>query len=596
MTIQVEPILKEFAVVKAKRAPWEAVWELIARYMLQRKQGFQSDVTPGEFYTHDDVNNNIAGQALQTMISSLDGALWKNGARTFRIVKPRQASNSEENKKFYAEINARVVAQMEHEKAAFGTARLEAFTENCAFGTAALGIFEAPKGSEHKVEYRALALKNLYVCEDSRGRIYKEFYETEYDAFQIVEEYGDVALTERIKAKQDANDRTTKFKVLWVVRPRAEYKKGGAGLTRFAYESIHILEDEKIVLREAGYSANPITVSRFYKNEGEEYGRSAGYNALNPTIELCALVEIITKGSETSAFPPWYVLDDGTFGNGVIDRSPNSVIPIDVTSSKLTGAPPIGPVGSVGELNPALKLLEWLIEEIKAHFFVDKLTDLNNKTRMTLGEAQIRKELQADSVGSIYSRQIEEQLTPTIRRTLAVLEEALVLGVMPKSTEHVMLTAARQPALLIPDELVSLKKQGVEIYQIEYISPAARILRAEELRGNLSTWQFAAAFGAVSPRLMLWLDEDETMAMIRDLYGASDRILVSDTKFQEKLKAWEQSQQMRMQLEAAKVSAEVKAKEASANQQNAQAEATVGGLNGLINGGGAGNAYADMVV
>jgi len=593
MEINIDATLKEFSAVKTRRAPWEPVWELIARFMFQRKTGFTTTTLPGDFYGSEDVCDNTAGQALQQMVSSLDGALWKNGARTFRIKKPRQARDSEEIKKFYNEINARVVYQMEHEKASFGTARQEAFYEGAAFGTDALGVFAAPEGSDHKVEYKAMSLKKLYVVEDAKGRVYKEFYEDEFDAFQLVAEYGEVALTEKVKALLDSNNHGTKLKVLWVIRPRGDYQPDGPGQTKYSYESIHILMDEKIVLRQAGFSGNSIIVSRFFKNEGEEYGRSPGYNALTPTVKLNALVELVEKGGELTALPSWYVLDDGTFGNGTIDRSPGSVIPIDVTSSKISGMAPIGQIGSVGDLNVVIKMIEYLIAEIKGHFFIDRLTDLNNKTRMTLGEAQIRNEMRADSVGSIFSRQIDEKLTPTIRRTISVLDESGELGIVPNSDMHVMKVAEEKEALLIPEDLLKLKVQGIEIYEIEYISPAARILRSEELRGVISTWQFAAGFSGVDPKLMLWLDGDATMKTVRDLYGAPGEILVSQDMYDKKLAAYNESQQMMSQAQLMQAAADIKAKEASANQQNAQAEATVSGMNGMTNGGGAG--YASMI-
>lgn len=588
MAVDIDPILKEFSAVKIRRAPWEPVWELIARYMYQRKQGFTTVGSPGDFYNHDDVMNNVAGESLQSMISSIDGALWKNGGRTFRIKPPRQIRVTDEIKEFYKEINSRKDYQMEHEKAAFGTARMEAFGDGAAFGTDGIGVFPAPKGSEHKVEYKAMSLKSLYVVEDAKGRVYKEFYETEFTAFQLIDEYGEVARTDKVKALLEVNNHETKMKVLWVVRPRGDYSPAGSGQQVFSYESIHILEDEKVVLREAGFSGNAIVVSRFYKNEGEEYGRSAGFNALDPTISINAVDELLAKGFELSAFPSWYVLDDGTLGNGVIDRSAAGVIPIDATSSKITGLAPIGQIGNVGDLNGALKLRDALVLEIRGHFFVDKLTDLNNKTRMTLGEAQIRNELRAESVGSIFSRQIEEKLTPVIRRTIKILEEAGEFGVESNSTQHVMLKAEGKEPLLIPVELVTLRTQGIEIYQIEYISPAARILRSEELRGVISVWQFAAAFGAISPELGLRIDKKRSMELVQDLYGASGDILLSEDKYEEALKAFQESQAMMMQARMTALAADVKAKEASANQQNAQADATAGGMNGLLNGGGAG--------
>ena len=449
--MNIEAILKEFKSVKARRSPWEPVWELIARYMFQRKQGFTTVSTPGDFYTHDDVVDNTAGGALQTMVSSLDGALWKNGGRTFRIIRPKQARDTEEIKTFYRECNSRLLGQMEHEESAFGTARQEALAEAVGFGTDAIGVFKSKPGSKHKVEYRSLPLKNLYVVEDSRGRVIKEFYEFEYTAFQLVGEYGEVAKTDKVKAALDTDNHDQKFKVLWLVRPNESQDK------KQSYESIHILSDDKISVRESGFNGNPIVVSRFYKNEGEEYGRCPSYNALSPTIELNGVVEILTKGGELTALPSWYVLDDGTFGNGTIDRSPGGVVPIDATSSRITGMAPIGQIGAVGSLAPLLKLMEMLVIEIKQHFLNDKLTDLNNTTRMTLGEAQIRNELRADNTGSIFSRQIDEKLTPVIRRTIAVLEEEGELGVDTGSELFVQLTAAGKIPLVVPSELVTLR-------------------------------------------------------------------------------------------------------------------------------------------
>jgi len=588
MAVHPDLIKKEFAAVKSRRTPWENVWELIARYIFQRKQGFTTISTPGDFYTHEDVLDNTAGQAHQTMVSSLDGALWKNGGRTFRIKKPRQARDTKEIREFYAEINARVQGQMEHENSGWGTARQEALAEGSAFGTDAIGIFKAKKGSQHKIEYRSLPLKNLYVVEDARGRVVKEFYEFEYDAFQLVAEYGAEAKTDKVNAAIEANNRDTKFKVIWLVRPNES-----PDTIKQSYESIHILSDDNKILRHGGFNGNSIVVSRFYKNEGEEYGRSPGYNALSPTIELNGVVEIITQGGELTALPSWYVLDDGTFGNGTIDRSPGGVIPIDVTSSRITGMAPIGQIGAVGSLAPLLKLVEWLTFEIKAHFLNDKLTDLNNTTRMTLGEAQIRNELRADNTGAIFSRQLEEKFTPVIRRTIAILEEEGDLGIEPGSDLYKQGVASGKMILEIPSELLDLRKQGVEIYPIEYISPAARILRSEEVRGLISLWQFATTFSAAAPELMLWINKRKTMPMVRDLYGAPEDSIISEEEFELAYDEWKKSQAEQQQIQAAAIAAEIAAKTASANQQNAQAAATKGGMNGLVNGGGAG--MADMI-
>jgi hypothetical protein len=53
--VDVERILKEFEPVKTKRSYNENLWELIARYMLQRKSGFKGRVGAERFLQHEDV-------------------------------------------------------------------------------------------------------------------------------------------------------------------------------------------------------------------------------------------------------------------------------------------------------------------------------------------------------------------------------------------------------------------------------------------------------------------------------------------------------------------------------------------------------------
>jgi len=249
---------------------------------------------------------------------------------------------------------------------------------------------------------------------------------------------------------------------------------------------------------------------------------------------------------------------------------------------------PIGQIGAVGSLQPLLKLMEMLIVEIKTHFLNDKLNDLNNTTRMTLGEAQIRNELRADNTGAIFSRQLEEKFTPVIRRTIGILEEVGELGVVPGTDIYKQLVASGREPLVIPDELLELREQGVEIYPIEYISPAARILKSEEVRGMISIWQFASTFAASAPELMLWIDKKKAMPIAAELYGAPEGTLVSEEEFEVNLKNWQESQAQQQQIQMAAVAADISNKQASANQQNAQATATRGGMNGMINSGGAG--------
>ena len=571
----VDKLLKEFNSVKSRRTLWEKMFELIARYVLSRKQGFTSDSTEGEFLTHGDVFDDTATLALNQMVSSLVGALWKNGARTFKITRPEVIAETTVIKEYYKEINRRTVTQIEHPRAGFGTSFQEYMLENGAFGTSGMGVFPAKAGSDHRIDYRAMGLKHMWVCEDASGRVYKIFYEVEWNASQLYDEYGDAVLAyEAIKTAYDTYNYDKKFKVVWIVRPRAEYDPTKPKNNQnMPIESIHILQEQKVELRNSGYQDLPIKVTRFYKNEGEEYGRSPAMEALPSIITINAFWEMLIKASEKNLAPPLYLLDDGSFGGGIIDTSPNALNVLDV-SSRITNTAPIGVVGTVGELQSAVKIVEALTQQVIKHFFVDRLLDLNNQTRMTLGEAQIRNELRADSLGAIFNRQIDECLTPVIERTIRILVTARDFGVVKGSPEEVEERAAGREPLIVPQELVEAQLNGVEIYNIEYVSPAMRILRSEELRGVMSVWQFAGAYGQAVPEFLLMLDKVQSMRRVSELTGSTEDIFLSDEDFQATLQQHQQAMQQQAQLQMEQVAAETEAKRGSAAQQNAQAQAT----------------------
>jgi hypothetical protein len=576
MAANVEAILKEHQAAKVRRSQWENLWELIARYVLSRKQGFKADLSPGDFLTHGDVFDDTAIRALNIMVSSLIGALWKNGARTFRLKKPHRISESKLVKDFYEEINRRTTYQMEHQKAGFDVAYQEYMLEAGAFGTAGIGIFPTKAGSENLVEYQAWTLKSMCVCEGSNGYVNKVFYEFDFTAFQLVEEYGDAAMTDEVKAALDTMNYEKKFRVLWIIRPRNAYNPSVQNNLNMPYESIHILVPSKTLLKESGFAEMPVKVTRFYKNRDEEYGRSPAMEALPSIVSLNDFMKLETIGAEKGVKPSLYLLDDGSFGGGVLDTSPDGLTVLDM-SSRVTSASPIGVVAPVGDMSYMEKVMERLVNQIMSHFFVDRLLDLNNNTRMTLGEAQIRNEMRSESLGAIYNRQIKEGLTPIIERTISILFDAGELGVVEGSPQHKMMLAQGKDPLIIPPEVVESLMRGEDFYDIEYVSPAARVLRSEELRGIMSTWQFCATYGAIVPELMIGLDHEKSRRMVTELSGASDEINLSKEQFDEEVQNYREAQAAAAQQKLEASQADTAAKQGAANQQQAQAQATAAG-------------------
>jgi hypothetical protein len=74
------------------------MYQLVGEYVMTRKQNFQVASLPGEFLT-EQLYSSVAPNANQTMASSLLGNLWPNGARSIRLVRPRNIPDTKENKR-----------------------------------------------------------------------------------------------------------------------------------------------------------------------------------------------------------------------------------------------------------------------------------------------------------------------------------------------------------------------------------------------------------------------------------------------------------------------------------------------------------------
>ncbi len=73
--------------MKKEKQNWLPLYQLCAEYVMSRKQGFTVERTPGEIQT-DHIFDDSAPNANSLMAASLIGAMWPNGAKSFRIGMP----------------------------------------------------------------------------------------------------------------------------------------------------------------------------------------------------------------------------------------------------------------------------------------------------------------------------------------------------------------------------------------------------------------------------------------------------------------------------------------------------------------------------
>lgn len=527
--MELQRILERHQALEKEKQPYLNVFEMIGKFIRLRKTNFNTDANIAEFLTAENVYDATAPNALFTMSASLMGNMWPNGAKSFRLVKPDSLPDTLAIRDYFDKISQRVANAMDHPKARLSIALDEYINDLGAFGTCGIAVCENDD-KDNPVSYKVWDVKTMVVDEDPNGIIDTIYNKFKLSVRQTVETYGIDNVSERVRKLYSDLKFNEQVTILHAIYPRPvkARRKGGKTGKGLPYASLHIDLDSKMIMKESGFKYLPVIVGRFYKVPGERYGRSPAMQALPDIIEINAIRESVLLATEKALQPPLVVLDDGSMGAGEIDTSPNGVTVLNV-SGRMGGMDPIKPLYTVGELQAAQAQIEQLIQNITQAFFIDRLLDLNNDTRMTLGEAQIRNRIRGDSLTSIFDRQEIEEFTPLIDTTVKILLDKKLLGVEEGSTdEYAILMSGKEEEssiIKIPPEVGQLIREGREWYKIQYISPAKRMQQAEELQGIYTVMEITNGIAQVDPSVLDYIKADVLLKRASSLGGGPSEII-----------------------------------------------------------------------
>ena len=464
---RINNIFQRFKVLKNNKQSLKSLFQLISEYVYNRKYDGQ-DIPNAGIFADEDIYDNTAQRANGIMANVMVNNIWPNGPRTFSLGRTWDTPDTEEIKTYFSYVNQQMYSVMDNTKAGLQTALDEYMLDQGAFATSGIYVKEKEDDRAVPVRYEAWSIKGRYIDEGPDGNIDTIFSEISMSVRNAVKVYGYENLSARVRKDFDNGDIENKVKILHVIEPRLERDKSKKGVKDMPIASIHIEVDTRKILKESGMEEMPVFIGRFSKVPGEIYGRSPAMVAMADILEINAVREAISIATEKQLDPPMAVYDDGALGAGAIDTSAGAINVFSVTG-RLNAGKPIEPLYTVGELQSSYTHIDTLKETINNHFYLDRLLDFNNETRMTLGEAQLRNALRGQSLGAFYARQENEVITPMIERTFNILLKLGRLGVIQGSKEEVeQLKRGMQP-VYIPEALVQRMMNGEDIYESKYL-------------------------------------------------------------------------------------------------------------------------------
>lgn len=513
----------------AERMMWLPLYNEVTEYVLVKERN-KTTKGPDGAPQVDHLYSSIGVNSLLKMSAALLGALWPNASRSVQLIPPLELAESadmpEDVKRYFEWVNRVFSSYLDLPDCNLVPALDEFLTDLGAFGTSGIACFELGDDSPVPFIVKAVNAQNLYIDEGPNGFVEIVHLEEEMTIRQLVEAFGIDNVSPQAKKRFIEGMQNEKVKVLHVIEPRNPDNPYSYGPPDKDIMSLHMELDTKHVILISGYHEMPVFITRFWKSTSEKYGRSPAMNALPDIREYDAMKELHLVGWEKTVAPPITILSDSVAGNGVIDTSANGVLVIKSHGRVSSGdaVRPMYPAGDVSRLSEYLNRLEDLITQ---HFFIDRLLDLNNEHRMTLGEANIRNKLRGESLGPIYSRQYTEIFNRLIKRAFNILFRRGLLGVFPGSPEHEMAELNGLPVQVIPEALMLAAVRGEEFYRIKFLSPASRIMQVEELMGVTQAIELMNVAIPQMPELADVVDPDKLAKRIFYLTGAAEELLRS---------------------------------------------------------------------
>jgi hypothetical protein len=567
-----EYCLDKFKKLKSYRGNREAQWAEIAKYVHQNKRAFGHDPLPEGSDLVSDIYDDTAAQANNTMASALLGAMWPNGAKSF-VIEPHEflegskLLDQTKVREFFVFQTRRLTQLMDNPRAGIITTLAEYMLDQGSFGTSGVGIFERDDMYQPFIA-KAYDCVSTVIDETFDGFVDTIYTEHIMTIRQAVIEYGIENLHSKTREAFLKGKSEEYIHILHAVEPRMEGNPTNIGAENMPIASMHIEMNTKHMIKDSGFLETPISIGRFWKAIGERYGRSPASVAMPSIQELDGLREATIFATEQSLQPPLAVFDDGSLGGGTIDLSPHAVNVFSVSgrAGAISPKDAIQQLIEIGDMRPAAARIAELTEQIANHFFIDRLLDFNNETRMTLGEANMRNKLRSESLVTTYARQIAEVFIPMITRCYNIAFRKGLLGVLKGSEEEKALIAAGITPYYIPEELLDLINQGSEIYRIRFISPASRMMRMDELEGINSTLQTATALVGLQPEALDQLDGDDILKTVAALTGAPMTSLRDASTVERVRKQRAAANQAAMEAESARTMSETARNAAQANQ------------------------------
>ncbi len=412
------------------------------------------------------------------------------------------------------------------------------------FGPASIYSDWTPKTG---LNYRNAVIGTYQLIENSKKLVDGIIISVSYTPRQAIEEFGDKAGEDVIKASKEPKKSNDKFEFIYVIKPREIVNRNLSRNinTNMAWEEQVVNVKEKLIVYEGGYPQFPYHSARWKRPADEKDGRGIGTEMLPQIKVLQRMNRDFNEVGNKWANSARETLDtfEGKFRTFPGADNRVSEIP---SSRAIDG-------GLNGNFNITEKSLERQTSIIDRAFYknaFNPIEDLTGDRRTTL---EIRERIRGTwpKIGTPVARIWYEQIAPLVERSILLL---IRNGVVE-----------RPPAEL----------EGVN-FGLEFVSPFALELRSQQSKA-FQEWAFIVGeMEGVFPGATDNVDSDDAIQRLGRTLGVNTEDMASEEQRQAKRDERARKLAQQEALAAAQAGSQAYQAAAKAPEENSPAAALMG--------------------
>ena len=504
-------IIERFNWLKSGRGVFENTWTEIANEELGLRN-FNLTHAIGE-QRHKRIYDTTALSAGMLLASTMHGLITNPGAPFHQTVVPRGIRDIGENNDYLVYLDETMDMLYKDERFGFPTAATEFYIDYIFFGTA--GMFTADVPGVGPVDF-ARPLGELVVDESKDDKVDTVFRIYEVSPRQFIQEFGPGVHPPTDREAEKSGGGSINVKMLHLVHPRSDIDPRSKLSKGRPFRSVHIVHDDKTIVRESGSHSDPWQVARWGKEAGERYGRGPGWQALPDSQTANEMRRIMLESGQSSINPALLVPDDGILTQ--VDTSPRALVVYRAGAFDKDGIRNM-PQGDASPIT--IEVVQAVQAQIQQRFFAH-LLNLFDEGVPTATQALEMESKAARILVSTVSRAAAEFASKSLRRKFDVASRAGMFEPPPETLNQVPI-------------------------QIRYLSPIMKSQRQMQTRATLNTYAAAGQMAQFHPDIIDNFDGDAAIREIAEAEGMNLGNLNSVTTVAQQRQARAQIEQAQQQ-------------------------------------------------